>query len=117
MGIRKGFEEFFSLRGRRLKGKGKGVLGARKIFCFCSNLSKDKIISVLRPSLKTVVENYIFWSEIRSGFREPGAHLTKDSKEYPQGEYRRRRFPFEIIKLLIEYMGRGTLCHGLTFKT
>ena len=52
MGIRKGFEEFF---------------------CLCSvNPSKDNIISALRPSLKTVVENYIFWSEIRSGFREPG---------------------------------------------
>ena len=77
-------------------------------------------ISALRPSLKTGVENYIFWSEIRSGFREPGGGghtLTKDSKEYPQGEYRRRRCPFEIIKLLIEYMGRSTLCHGLTFKT
>ena len=34
--------------------------------------SKDNIISALRPSLKMVVENYIFWSEIRSGFREPG---------------------------------------------
>ena len=87
--FRKGFEEFFSL---------------------CSNLSKDKIISALRPSLKTVVENYILWSEIRSGFREPGGHtLTKDSKEYPQGEYRRRRCPFEIIKLLIEHMDSGKL--------
>ena len=74
MGIRKGFEEFFSLRGRRLKGKGKGVWERGKFFCFCSNLSKDNIISALRPSLKMIVENYIFWSEIRSGFREPGAH-------------------------------------------
>ena len=97
MGIRNGFEEFF---------------------CLCSNPSKDNITSALRSSLKTVVENYIFWSEIRSGFREPEGHtLTYDSKEYPQGEYRRRRCPFEIIKLLIEYMGRGTLCHGLTLKT
>ena len=57
-----------------------------------------------------IVENYIFWSEIRSGFREPGGHtLTKDSKEYPQREYRRCRCPFEITKLLIEHMGRGTL--------
>ena len=57
------------------------------------------------------MENDIFWSEIRGGHT-----LTKDSKEYPQGEYERRRCPFEIIKLLIKYMGRGTLCHGLTFK-
>ena len=98
MGIRNGFEEFF---------------------CLCSNLSKDKIISALRSSLKMIVENYIFWSEIRSGFREPGGGghtLTKDSKEHPLGDLR-RGCPFEIIKLLIEYMGRGTLCRGLTFKT
>ena len=63
MGIRNGFEEFF---------------------CLCSYSSKDNIISALRSSLKMVVENDIFWSEIRSGFREPGGHtLTKDSKEYP----------------------------------
>ena len=92
------------------KGREGGFWKRGKFFCFCSNLSKDNIISALRPSLKTVVENYIFWSEIRSGFREQGGHtLTKDSKEYPQGEYRRRRCPFEITKLLIEHMGRGTL--------
>ena len=55
-------------------------------FCLCSNSSKDNLISALRPNLKTGVENYIFWSEIRSGFREPGGHTpTKDSKEYPPG--------------------------------
>ena len=85
--------------------------GLKNFFSLCSNPSEDNIISALRPSLKTGVENYIFWSEIRSGFREPGGGhtLTKDSKEYPQGEYRRRRCPFEITKLLIEHMGRGTL--------
>ena len=51
MRIRNGFEEFFCLR---------------------SNLSNDKIISAHRPGLKTGVENYIFWSEIVSGFGEPG---------------------------------------------
>ena len=30
------------------------------------------MISALRPGLKTGVENYIFWSEIGSGFGEPG---------------------------------------------
>ena len=51
--------------------------GLKNFFCLCSNPSKDNIISALRSSLKTVVENYIFWSEIRSGFREPGAHPHK----------------------------------------
>ena len=42
-------------------------------FCLCSNLeSNDNMISALRPGLKTGVENYIFWSEIGSGFGEPG---------------------------------------------
>ena len=37
-----------------------------------------------RSSLKTGVENYIFWSEIGSGFEEPGGTpLTKNSQEYP----------------------------------
>ena len=40
--------------------------------CLCPNLSNDDIISVKRPGLKTGVENYIFWSEIGSGFGEPG---------------------------------------------
>ena len=34
--------------------------------------SNDNMISALRPGLKTGVENYIFWSEIGSGFGEPG---------------------------------------------
>ena len=51
MRIRNGFEEFFSLR---------------------SNLSNDNIISAERLGLKTVIENYTFWSEIGSGFRELG---------------------------------------------
>ena len=46
--------------------------GLKNFFSLCSNPSEDNIISALRPSLKTGVENYIFWSEIRSGFREPG---------------------------------------------
>ena len=47
------------------KGREGGFWERGKFFCFCSNLSKDNIISALRPSLKTVVENYIFWSETR----------------------------------------------------
>ena len=43
-----------------------------KNFFLRSNLSNDKIISAHRPGLKTGVENYIFWSEIVSGFGEPG---------------------------------------------
>ena len=50
MRIRNGFEEFFCLR---------------------SNLSNDNIISALRTGLKTGLENYIFWSEMGSGFKEP----------------------------------------------
>ena len=43
-----------------------------EFFCFRSNLSNDNIISANRPGLKTDVENYIFWSERGSGFRELG---------------------------------------------
>ena len=107
----RGLKNFLACVAGVWKGRERGFWERGKFFCFCSNLSKDNIISALRPSLKTVVENYIFWSEIRSGFREPGGGhtLTKDSKEYPQGEYRRRRCPFEIIKLLIEHMDSGKL--------
>ena len=45
--------------------------GFEKYFCLRSNLSSDNIKSALRPGLKTDVENYIFWSEIGSGFEEP----------------------------------------------
>ena len=55
-------------------------------FCLCSNSSKDNLISALRPNLKTGVENYIFWSEIRSGFREPGSTPPQRiPRSIPQG--------------------------------
>ena len=55
----------------------------RKLFCCCSNLSNDDGPNYLharfengygfyRPGLKTGVENDIIWSEIESGFGEPG---------------------------------------------
>ena len=47
-------------------------MGLKNFFCLRSNLSNDDIISAWRPDLKTVVENDIFWSEIKSGFGEPG---------------------------------------------
>ena len=55
-----------------------------------SALSNDNTISAYRPGLKTGVKNYIFWSEIGSGFEEPGGTLpqftpTKNSQEYPPG--------------------------------
>ena len=43
----------------------------RNIFRWCSNQSNDDIISQ-RPGLKMGVNNDIFWSEIVSGFGEPG---------------------------------------------
>ena len=55
-----------------------------EIFCLRSNLRNEDITSALTPGLKTVkdfrgrglkttgVENGIFWSEIGSGFGEPG---------------------------------------------
>ena len=46
--------------------------GFQELFCLLPNLSNDNIISALRPGLKTGVGNYIFWSEIWSGFGEPG---------------------------------------------
>ena len=55
-----------------------------------SALSNDNTISAYRPGLKTGVKNYIFWSEIGSGFEEPGGTPpqftpTKNSQEYPTG--------------------------------
>ena len=59
--------------------------GLKNFFSLCSNPSEDNIISALRPSLKTGVENYIFWSEIRSGFGEPGGtHQQELSGVLPQ---------------------------------
>ena len=43
----------------------------RNSFCCCSNLSNNGII-FQRPGLKTGVKNDIFWSQIGSGFGEPG---------------------------------------------
>ena len=45
----------------------------KKCFCWRSNRSIDDIIP-WRTGLKTGVKNFIFWSEIGSGFREPAAH-------------------------------------------
>ena len=44
----------------------------RNSFCCCSNLSNNNGIIFQRPGLKTGVKNDIFWSEIGSGFGEPG---------------------------------------------
>ena len=61
-------------------------IDVEKSFCFRFNLNNHNIISALRPGLitvmdfrcqfdlKTSVENDIFWTEIRSEFREPAAH-------------------------------------------
>ena len=46
-------------------------MGFTNLFGWCSNLSNDDII-IKRPGLKTGVKNVIFWSEIGSGFGEPG---------------------------------------------
>ena len=57
--------------------------GIEEFFCLRANLSNDNIISAWkarsengygfsRSCLKTGGENYIFWSEIESGFGEPG---------------------------------------------
>ena len=69
-----------------------------KNFCLRSNLSNDNISSAERPGLKTGsgfqwcglktgVENDIFWSEIGSGFGEPGGTPPiKISQEYPRAQ-------------------------------
>ena len=69
-----------------------------RIFCLPSNLSNDNISSAERPGLKTGsgfqwcglktgVENDIFWSEIGSGFGEPGGTPPiKISQEYPRAQ-------------------------------
>ena len=79
-----------SLRGRRLKGKGKGVLGkgvlgARETCSIplpfrtpatqAKFLRKGQVwkrVWILEVWSKTGFENYISWFEIRSGFGEPG---------------------------------------------
>ena len=43
-----------------------------KNFFVCAQIYEN-IISAYRPVLKTGMENYIFWSEIGSGFGEPGS--------------------------------------------
>ena len=67
----------------------------RNLFCCCSNLSNDDIISErpgLRigmnfrgePGLKTGVKNDNFWSKIGSAFGEPGGTPpTKNSRDTP----------------------------------
>ena len=56
--------------------------GLEGFFCLQSNLSNDNITILLkgengyglkRYGLETGVENYLFWSEIGSGFGEPGS--------------------------------------------
>ena len=45
----------------------------RNLFCCCPNLSNDDGHNYnYMPGLKTGVENDIIWSEIESGFGEPG---------------------------------------------
>ena len=68
--------------------------GIEEFFCLRANLSDDNIISPWKASsengygfsrscLKTGVENYIFWSEIRVRIWRTGRHtLTKNSQEY-----------------------------------
>ena len=62
MRIRNGFEEFF---------------------CLHSNLSNNNVISAYRPCLQTDVENYIFGSEIGSGFEEPDPGLRVQQLSFP----------------------------------
>ena len=71
MRIRNGFEVFFSLR---------------------FNLSNDNIIFAKRPGLVCKrVWNYIFWSEIGSGFEEPGGtpppRISRRIPPPPPGQY------------------------------
>ena len=53
-------------------------------------LSNDDIISS-KPGLKTGVKNDIFWSEIGSGFREPGGipqpRIPRITKRVSRWEY------------------------------
>ena len=54
--------------------------------CTKSKVMKKKKFLPSRPSLKTGVGNDIVWSEIESGFGEPGApSTTKNSRKYPLG--------------------------------
>ena len=49
----------------------------------------------LRPSPKTGVDNYIFWSEIGSGFEEPGGTPLQEFPGVPPGGIS-LSFPFHI---------------------
>ena len=44
----------------------------RNLFCYCSNLTIDGIISLETRSEKRCEKWYFFWSQTRSGFVEPG---------------------------------------------
>ena len=66
--------------------------------CLRSNpVRNDNINSAERPGLKTGAENWIFWSEIGSGFGESaGTPPTKNCQEYPPGN---TLFLFSIIRM------------------
>ena len=80
------YEGIYRFNSKRVRKKekyanSKWILG--NLFCCCSNLSNDDIISERpgliigmdfrgAPRLKTGMKNDIFWSEIGSGFGERG---------------------------------------------
>ena len=81
----------------------------KKSFIWRSNLSNDDIISY-RPGLKTLpsVENEIFWSEIGSGFGEPGGILPpRIPRSTPRREIRPKAEELSHVPNLMQISTRA----------
>ena len=94
MEVYEGIYRFNSKRVRKKEKYANSKWILRNLFCCCSNLSNDDIISErpgLRigmdfrgaPGLKTGMKNDIFWSKIGSAFEEPGGTPPPRIPEIP----------------------------------
>ena len=65
----------------------------KNVFCLLANLSDNDIISAKSSGLKTGVKNDVFWSEIGSGFEEPGGTPHQEFPGVPRRDFK----TFQII--------------------
>ena len=71
--------------------------------CLRSNpVRNDNINSAERPGLKTGAENWIFWSEIGSGFGEPGRRIPRNTRPEIQ-------VPLKILSCFVENIAAHSL--------
>ena len=113
------YEGIYRFNSKRVRNKekyanSKWILG--NLFCCCSNLSNDDIISETpgliigmdfrgAPRLKTGMKNDIFWSKIGSAFKEPGSTPPPRIPETPprakaQGTEELQRLSTLIFQLI-----------------